>query len=89
LPLFALVGLLIAGASVLMFQAYRTTEAATIAPFEYIALPFATVWGYLLWRDVPDPIALLGMALIVGSGVFIIWRTERLRSGAPTPAPPD
>jgi S-adenosylmethionine uptake transporter len=81
LPLFGMVGLLIAVASVLLFQAYRTTEAATIAPFEYIALPFATLWGFLLWRDVPDAIDLMGMLLIVGSGVFVILRTERLRSG--------
>lgn len=83
-PLFGLVGILIASASVLLFQAYRTTEAATIAPFEYVALPFATLWGYLIWGDVPDAIAVLGMALIVGSGVFVILRTERRRS-EPTP----
>jgi S-adenosylmethionine uptake transporter len=83
-PLFALIGLLIAVASVLLFQAYRTTEAATIAPFEYIALPFATLWGFLFWGDVPDAIALLGMALIVGSGVFIILRTEQVRGAQPT-----
>jgi drug/metabolite transporter (DMT)-like permease len=84
LPLFAMVGVLIAGASVLLFQAYRTTEAATIAPFEYVALPFATLWGWLIWGEVPDAMALAGMALIVASGVFIILRTERLRAG-PTP----
>jgi drug/metabolite transporter (DMT)-like permease len=80
MPLFGLVGLLIAAASVLLFQAYRITEAATIAPFEYIALPFAAVWGLLFWGDVPDAIAIVGMGLIVGSGVFIVVRTERLRS---------
>jgi len=85
-PLFALVGLLIAVASVLLSQAYRITEAATIAPFEYVALPFAAIWGFLFWGDVPDAIAVLGMALIVGSGVFIVVRTERLRTGTPTPA---
>jgi drug/metabolite transporter (DMT)-like permease len=84
LPLFGLVGVLIAGASVLLSQAYRTTEAATIAPFEYVALPFATLWGWLIWGEVPDAMALAGMALIVASGVFIILRTERLRAG-PTP----
>jgi drug/metabolite transporter (DMT)-like permease len=87
LPLFGLVGLLIATASILLSQAYRSTEAATIAPFEYIALPFATLWGFLFWRDVPDAIAVMGMILIVGSGVFIIWRTEQLRTdAAPTRA---
>jgi drug/metabolite transporter (DMT)-like permease len=82
LPLFGLVGLLIAVASVLLSQAYRITEAATIAPFEYIALPLSAMWGFLFWGDVPDAIALLGMALIVGSGVFIILRTEQVRTGA-------
>jgi S-adenosylmethionine uptake transporter len=85
-PLFALVGLLIAAASILLFQAYRTTEAATIAPFEYIALPFAAIWGFLFWGDVPDAIAILGMGLIVGSGVFIVVRTERLQSRSGTDA---
>lgn len=80
-PLFALVGLLIAVASVLLFQAYRTTEAATIAPFEYIALPFATLWGFLFWGDVPDATAFFGMTLIVGSGVFVILRTAQARAG--------
>ena len=79
LPLFGLVGLLIAVASVLLSQAYRITEAATIAPFEYIALPLSAIWGFLFWGDVPDAIATLGMGLIVGSGVFVVVRTERLR----------
>jgi drug/metabolite transporter (DMT)-like permease len=62
-------------------------EAATIAPFEYIALPFSAVWGFLLWGDVPDAVAVLGMVLIVASGVFIIVRTERLKT-EPTAATP-
>jgi drug/metabolite transporter (DMT)-like permease len=85
LPLFALVGLLVAAAGVLLYQAYRVTEAATIAPFEYVALPFAAAWGFLFWGEAPDAIAILGMALIVGSGAFIVVRTEKLR-GAPPPA---
>jgi drug/metabolite transporter (DMT)-like permease len=80
LPLFGVIGLLIAAASVLLSQAYRITEAAAIAPFEYIALPLSAIWGFVFWGDVPDAIALLGMALIVGSGVFIILRTERARA---------
>ena len=83
-PLLAVVGLLVAGASVLLFQAYRTTEAATIAPFEYVALPFAALWGFLIWGEVPDSVAILGMGFIIASGVFIVVRTERLRTG---PAP--
>jgi S-adenosylmethionine uptake transporter len=83
LPVFALVGVLLAVASVLLSQAYRITEAAAIAPFEYIALPLSAIWGFLFWGDVPDAIAFLGMALIVGSGVFVILRTEQVRAGVP------
>jgi drug/metabolite transporter (DMT)-like permease len=83
-PLLGLVGLLTAMASVLMSQAYRSTAPATIAPFEYIALPFAAAWGFLFWGEVPDAIAILGMGLIIGSGSFIVVRTERIRT-APTP----
>lgn len=79
--LLVLVGFLITTATLLLTQAYRTTEPATIAPFEYVALPLSALWGYLIFQEVPDAIALLGMVLIVGSGVFIILRTERLRSG--------
>ena len=80
--------MLIAGASVLLFQAYRITEVATIAPFEYIALPFAAVWGFLFWGEAPDATALFGIALIIGSGAFIVVRTERLRAGTAAPATP-
>lgn len=78
--LLGLVGLLITAASLLLAQAYRITEPATLAPFEYIALPLSVLWGFLLWGDVPDALALVGMALIVASGVFVVVRTERLRA---------
>lgn len=79
LPLFGAVGLLITAASLLLAQAYRITEPATLAPFEYVALPLSALWGFLLWGDVPDALAILGMVMIVGSGAFIVVRTERLR----------
>lgn len=58
----------------LLSQAYRLGEAAIVAPFEYIALPLAVGWGFLLWGDVPDQTAALGMALILASGLYILYR---------------
>jgi drug/metabolite transporter (DMT)-like permease len=49
-------------------------------------LPFAAIWGFLFWGDVPDAIATFGMGLIVGSGVFIVVRAERLQSRSGTDA---
>ncbi len=58
-------------------QAYRQSEASMVAPFEYIAIPLATLWGYLFWDQLPDRVALAGMAMIVGSGLYVLKREAR------------
>jgi S-adenosylmethionine uptake transporter len=55
-------------------QAYRMASAATIAPFEYVALPLAVFWGWFLWGEFPGPAILVGIVLIVGSGLFVFFR---------------
>lgn len=76
--LLAVCGLLVALGGYLLSQAYRITEAAVVAPFEYAALPFALFWGYQLWGDWPDAITFVGSALIVGGGVIVFYRETRL-----------
>lgn len=58
-------------------QAYRLSDAATVAPFEYIGLPLAVFWGWLLWADLPDLPIWIGMALIVGAGLFVFLREKQ------------
>lgn len=58
-------------------QAYRLTDAATVAPFEYIGLPLAVFWGWFLWSDLPDLPIWIGMALIVGAGLFVFLREQQ------------
>lgn len=58
-------------------QAYRLSDAATVAPFEYALLPMAVFWGWLLWADLPDPEVWIGMALIVASGLFVFLREKQ------------
>jgi drug/metabolite transporter (DMT)-like permease len=74
LALMILIGVLSAVGSYMMSQAYRKGEAAIIAPFEYLALPLSVMWGYLLWSELPNGTAWLGMALIVGAGLFLFYR---------------
>jgi drug/metabolite transporter (DMT)-like permease len=62
----------------ILTQAYRISEAAVVAPFEYLVIPLAILWGYLLWRDLPDAVALLGIALIIGGGLFVLYRERKL-----------
>lgn len=58
-------------------QAYRVNEAAFVAPFEYIALPMAIGWGILVFGEWPDIVSYLGIALILGSGLYMIWRETK------------
>lgn len=68
----------------LISQAYRLSEAAFAAPFEYVAMPMAIVWGVTVFGTWPLPSAWIGIALIMGSGLYLLWR----ESGKETPDPP-
>lgn len=58
-------------------QAYRLTDAATVAPFEYIGLPLAVFWGWLIWAELPNWEVWLGMLLIMGAGLFVFVREQK------------
>lgn len=59
-------------------QAYRVGDAALIAPFEYVALPMAIFWGWLIFGEVPGLRLWIGSALIAGAGIYVLWREARL-----------
>ncbi|MGZ2256506.1 DMT family transporter [Roseobacter sp. A03A-229] len=58
-------------------QAYRMADAATIAPFEYVGLPLAVFWGWLIFSDLPVWEVWAGIALILGSGLFVFLRERQ------------
>lgn len=72
--LIVVLGTTIALAGFAISEAYRRSEAAFIAPFEYIALPLSVVWGFLVFGEWPDAWAMLGITLIIVSGMVLIWR---------------
>jgi len=59
--------------------ATRTGEVAVVVPFRYTRLVFAMILGAAVFAERPDPLMLAGAALIVGAGVYTIWRESRLR----------
>lgn len=67
-------------------QAYRSAEAATVAPFEYTAMPLAIFWGWAIWGHLPGPWVSAGIVLIVGAGLTVFLRERR--TAAPTARPP-
>ena len=60
-------------------QAYRSADAATLAPFEYAGLPLAILWGWLIWQELPVTEVWIGIFLILIAGLFVYLR-ERIRS---------
>ena len=60
-------------------KAYAIASPSLIAPFEYTALIWSALLGYLVWSDIPDVYAIAGAFLIIGSGVYVIHR-ESLNS---------
>jgi drug/metabolite transporter (DMT)-like permease len=62
----------------LVVRAFRLAPLSLLAPFQYFEIISATVLGYLLFSDFPTMSKWLGIAVIVASGLFIIWR-ERAR----------
>ena len=58
-------------------QAYRMADAATVAPFEYIGLPLAVFWGWIIFAEFPMWEVWAGIALILGSGLFVFLREQQ------------
>ena len=75
---FVATGMAVGIGGMMMGQAYRTTEAALIAPFEYVGMPMAIFWGALIFGTWPDATGWVGIALICGAGLYMLWR-ETLR----------
>ena len=55
-------------------KAYAIASPSLIAPFEYTALIWSAILGYLVWNDIPDLYAIAGAFLIIASGIYIIHR---------------
>ncbi|MFC3125680.1 DMT family transporter [Pseudoroseomonas globiformis] len=78
--LLGAVGLVSALAQLLMTAAYRSGEATLIAPFEYSGILWTMSFGLLVWGEWPVTLDLLGVAILVASGLYIWHREVRLRA---------
>lgn len=71
-------GLLGGIGQILLTESYRFAEVAVIAPFEYSSILLAMTLGYFVFNEVPTPLMLSGVALIIIAGIIIIIRERRL-----------
>ena len=74
LSIMALIGFGITLGGYSISRAYRGSEAALIAPFEYSGLIYAAILGYIFFDEWPNAVSVCGMGIVIGSGLFMIWR---------------
>ncbi len=80
LPYFGAVALFSTLGLTLITQGFRIGPASVVAPFDYTGLVWATILGWIFWREAPDAYAYLGAVFIAGSGVYIAVREARSKS---------
>ena len=71
-----------AGGHFLLIKAYEVAEASTVQPFAYFQLVFAASIGLTIFGETMDLWIVLGAGLIIGSGLFTLWRERQKSQGA-------
>jgi len=79
MALFGLAGACSAIGGYLISEAYRSSAAGLVAPFEYSGLVLAVFWGYAIWGEIPGAWSAIGIFLILASGLFVALREARLK----------
>ena len=82
LALLLLIGVVGTVAHLLMTGSLRFAPSTTLAPMQYLEIPFATILGFLLFGDLPNGLAAVGITITVLAGLYIIAREQRRAPGA-------
>lgn len=85
------IGLLGTLAHLLMSWSLRYAPSATLAPMQYLEIPFATLLGLLIFGELPNLLASLGICITMAAGLYIVFReraTARHQDAAIVPPPP-
>lgn len=65
-------------AHLLMTWSLRFAPSATLAPMQYLEIPIGTIIGYLVFRDLPNGWAAVGICITIAAGLYVILREKRL-----------
>jgi len=72
--LLAGIGLLGTGAHLLMTWSLRYAPSSTLAPMQYLEIPFATLLGFMIFQDLPNQLAAVGIAITMAAGLYVVLR---------------
>lgn len=89
-----LIGLMGGCGQILITIAFRCAPVSVVAPFDYMALVYGFILGFLFFAEVPDAYLIVGGLIVVASGIYIVHREtvvarQRHRQQAISPLPPE
>ena len=61
-------------ANLWLSQSYKNSEISLVTPLKYLALVFAIIFGYLIWKEIPSIKTIIGALLVISSSVIIFRR---------------
>ncbi|NOD93493.1 EamA family transporter [Ruegeria sp. HKCCD4884] len=81
------IGVLGTVAHLLMTWSLRYAPSATLAPMQYLEIPVATLIGWVIFSDLPDGLAAIGILITIAAGLYVILRERASARSAPTETP--
>ena len=75
--LFA-VGAFASVSHLLISYALKFAPSTTLAPLHYLEIVSALFFGYLIFNDIPNQMAIIGTSIIIGSGLYVFYRERKL-----------
>ena len=76
--MLAALGLIATTGHLLVVYAFQRAPVGVLAPLQYVEIIGATLLGLVFFDDFPDSVTWVGIAVIVGSGIYIFRRESRL-----------
>jgi drug/metabolite transporter (DMT)-like permease len=74
---FVAAGLLVTSAHWLLIKALQLAQASVVAPLRYLAIVYGAIIGFLVFDEVPGNMQLIGAAIVVSAGIYIVRRSPR------------
>ena len=79
--LLSLLGVVALVASLCVNRSLRFAPASVVVPYQYTMLIWAVLFGYVFFGDEPDAAVLVGAAIVIASGLYILYRERRSKDG--------
>ena len=87
--LLALLGVVALAAIVCVNRSLKLAPASVVVPYQYLLIVWAVIFGYVFFGDLPGPATLVGALIIVGAGLFIFVREQKLARPSEPEMPPE